>query len=41
MLGGHLEAGPTDDGGFLVTAVLPDAGARGGAGDDHPRGDRR
>jgi len=25
MLGGHLEAGPTKDGGFLVTAVLPDA----------------
>jgi signal transduction histidine kinase len=24
MLGGHLEAAPTDDGGFLVTAVLPD-----------------
>jgi signal transduction histidine kinase len=23
MLGGHLEAGPTEDGGFLVTAVLP------------------
>jgi signal transduction histidine kinase len=28
MLGGHLEAGPTDDGGFLVTAVLPDTGDR-------------
>jgi signal transduction histidine kinase len=25
MLGGQLEAGPTDEGGFLVTAVLPDA----------------
>lgn len=25
MLGGHLEAGPAKDGGFLVTAVLPDA----------------
>ena len=25
MLGGQLDAGPTDDGGFLVTAVLPDA----------------
>jgi signal transduction histidine kinase len=25
MLGGHLDAAPTDDGGFLVTAVLPDA----------------
>jgi signal transduction histidine kinase len=24
MLGGHLDAAPTDDGGFLVTAVLPD-----------------
>jgi signal transduction histidine kinase len=24
MLGGHLDAVPTDDGGFLVTAVLPD-----------------
>jgi signal transduction histidine kinase len=24
MLGGQLEAEPTDDGGFLVTAVLPD-----------------
>jgi hypothetical protein len=24
MLGGHLEAAPSDDGGFLVTAVLPD-----------------
>ena len=24
MLGGQLDAGPTDDGGFLVTAVLPD-----------------
>ena len=24
MLGGHLEAGLTEDGGFLVTAVLPD-----------------
>jgi signal transduction histidine kinase len=24
MLGGHLEAGPTREGGFLVTAVLPD-----------------
>ncbi|HTT49897.1 MAG TPA: sensor histidine kinase [Streptosporangiaceae bacterium] len=24
MLGGQLEAGPTDEGGFLVTAVLPD-----------------
>jgi signal transduction histidine kinase len=24
MLGGQLEAGPTEDGGFLVTAVLPD-----------------
>jgi signal transduction histidine kinase len=23
MLGGSLEAGPTGDGGFLVTAVLP------------------
>jgi signal transduction histidine kinase len=30
MLGGHLEAGPTDDGGFLVTAVLPDTGDREG-----------
>jgi signal transduction histidine kinase len=30
MLGGHLEAGPTDDGGFLVTAVLPDTGDRPG-----------
>ena len=26
MLGGHLEAGPAEEGGFLVTAVLPDAG---------------
>jgi signal transduction histidine kinase len=25
MLGGQLDAAPTDDGGFLVTAVLPDA----------------
>jgi signal transduction histidine kinase len=25
MLGGHLDAAPTEDGGFLVTAVLPDA----------------
>jgi signal transduction histidine kinase len=25
MLGGHLEAGPTEEGGFLVSAVLPDA----------------
>jgi len=25
MLDGQLDAGPTDDGGFLVTAVLPDA----------------
>ena len=25
MLGGQLEAAPTDEGGFLVTAVLPDA----------------
>src|SRR3984885_8674889 len=32
MLGGHLEAGPTDDGGFLVTAVLPDTGDREGSG---------
>ena len=24
MLGGQLEAAPTDEGGFLVTAVLPD-----------------
>jgi signal transduction histidine kinase len=24
MLGGHLLAVPTEDGGFLVTAVLPD-----------------
>jgi signal transduction histidine kinase len=24
MLGGHLDAGPTRDGGFLLTAVLPD-----------------
>ena len=24
MLGGHLDATPTEDGGFLVTAVLPD-----------------
>jgi signal transduction histidine kinase len=32
MLGGHLEAGPTDDGGFLVTAVLPDTGDRDGSG---------
>ena len=23
MLGGSLEAGPTEDGGFRVTAVLP------------------
>jgi signal transduction histidine kinase len=23
MLGGSLAAGPTEDGGFLVTAVLP------------------
>jgi signal transduction histidine kinase len=23
MLGGSLRAGPTDDGGFLVTAMLP------------------
>ncbi|MGH3124065.1 MAG: sensor histidine kinase, partial [Streptosporangiaceae bacterium] len=30
MLGGHLEAGPTDGGGFLVTAVLPDTGDRPG-----------
>jgi signal transduction histidine kinase len=30
MLGGHMEAGPTDDGGFLVTAVLPDTGDRPG-----------
>lgn len=30
MLGGHLKAGPTDDGGFLVTAVLPDTGDRPG-----------
>jgi signal transduction histidine kinase len=30
MLSGHLEAGPTDDGGFLVTAVLPDTGDRPG-----------
>ena len=30
MLGGHLEAGPTEDGGFLVTAVLPDTGDREG-----------
>ncbi len=28
MLGGQLEAGPTEDGGFLVTAVLPDTGDR-------------
>ena len=32
MLGGHLEAGPTEDGGFLVTAVLPDTGDREGSG---------
>jgi signal transduction histidine kinase len=32
MLGGHLEAGPTEDGGFLVTAVLPDTGDREGDG---------
>ena len=32
MLGGHLEAGPTEDGGFLVTAVLPDTGDREGGG---------
>ncbi len=25
MLGGHLEAAPTEDGGFLVTAVLPNS----------------
>ncbi|MGI8451239.1 MAG: sensor histidine kinase [Streptosporangiaceae bacterium] len=25
MLGGHLDAAPTEDGGFLVTAVLPEA----------------
>jgi signal transduction histidine kinase len=25
MLGGHLDATPTEDGGFLVTAILPDA----------------
>jgi signal transduction histidine kinase len=25
MLGGHLEAGPTEEGGFVVSAVLPDA----------------
>lgn len=30
MLGGQLEAGPTDEGGFLVTAVLPDAKAPAG-----------
>jgi signal transduction histidine kinase len=32
MLGGHLDAGPTDGGGFLVTAVLPDTGDRVGGG---------
>jgi signal transduction histidine kinase len=32
MLGGRLEAGPTDDGGFLVTAILPDTGDRVGGG---------
>ena len=32
MLGGQLEAGPTEDGGFLVTAVLPDTGDREGGG---------
>jgi signal transduction histidine kinase len=32
MLGGQLEAGPTEDGGFLVTAVLPDTGDRAGGG---------
>ena len=32
MLGGHLEAGPTEEGGFLVTAVLPDTGDRVGGG---------
>ena len=32
MLGGHLEAGPTEDGGFLVTVVLPDTGDREGGG---------
>ena len=32
MLGGHLEAGPTEDGGFLVSAVLPDTGDREGGG---------
>ena len=32
MLGGHLQAGPTEEGGFLVTAVLPDTGDRVGGG---------
>jgi signal transduction histidine kinase len=32
MLGGHLETGPTEEGGFLVTAVLPDTGDREGGG---------
>ena len=32
MLGGHLEAGPTEEGGFLLTAVLPDTGDREGGG---------
>ena len=32
MLGGDLEAGPTEEGGFLVTAVLPDTGDRTGGG---------
>ncbi len=32
MLGGHLEAGPDEDGGFLVSAVLPDTGDREGGG---------
>jgi signal transduction histidine kinase len=32
MLGGHLEAAPTEDGGFLVTAVLPDTGDHEGGG---------
>ena len=30
MLGGHLDAVATEDGGFLVTAVLPDARGSGG-----------
>jgi signal transduction histidine kinase len=30
MLGGHLDAAPTDEGGFLVTAVLPDTNSREG-----------